>query len=329
MNKFLVMAILACLGLPTAASGQPIRIGTSPEGTLSHRLGAALSKVLRDVGNIQSRLQPLPGSSTTFSLINSGEIAIGFASTPEVYDAFHGVAAFYKKRHSKMRAVGVIFPVQVGLVVRASSDIKSVNDMKGKRIAYVAPSQGGYGTRAEHGFISQEIVKRVTDALLASGGLSVKDLKVVMVPDVLRGIEELAAGRVDTALFAIGTAKMADIDAAVGVRFVALEGGMAAAVNREMPTGYIAKLEPAPNRAGVKEPMYALHYDYVILTGAHVPADRIKATTKILAENRDELAQAYPLYRSMSTERLHAEFNVPYHPGAVAYFNENGITPAK
>ncbi len=318
MKRLLFAAALAAAtGFATVASAQPIGIGTSPQGTLTYGLGAALSKVLQDAGKLQSRLQPQTGTSTMIPLINSGEIDIGFANAAEVYDAFHGVGTFDKKPNPKIRTMAVIFPIKAGLFVRANSDIKSIKDMKGKSIAY--------------GLTSQEIVRKTVDAMLATGGLTIADLKPVMVPNVVRGADDLAAGRVDIAVFAIGSAKVAEVDAAVGVRFIPLDHSPAAeaALKKEFPTGYIAKLEPAPNLAGVKEPMYTMYYDYTILAGADVPADRIKAITKIVAENRDGLAQGQPLYKDMTNDRLYVDIKVPYHPGAIAYFNEKGIKLAK
>jgi TRAP transporter TAXI family solute receptor len=156
-------AALAVSGaLASPASAQPIGLGTSPQGTLTYQIGAAVSKVLQDAGHIQSRIQPQSGTSTLIPLVNSGEIDIGFANTAEVYDAFHGVGTFDKHPNPKLRMMAVIFPIKAGLFVRANSDIKSIKDMKGKSIAY--------------GLTSQEIVRKTIDAMLATGGLSIKDL---------------------------------------------------------------------------------------------------------------------------------------------------------
>lgn len=316
MRKFL-FALALSTGFASTASAQLIGLGTSPQGTLTYQIGAAVAKVLQDKGGIQSRIQPQSGTSTLIPLINSGELDIGFANTAEVYDAFHGVGTFDKQPNPNLRMMAVIFPIKAGLFVRASSDIKSIKDMRGKRITY--------------GLASQEIVRKTIDAMLATGGLSIKDLTPVLVPNVVSGADNLAAGRVDITVFAIGAPKVAEVDAAVGVRFIPLDNSPAAqaALKKEFPTGYIAQIQPAPNLAGVKEPMYTMLYDYAVFAGAQVPADRIKRITGLIAENRDALAQGQPLFRDMTTERLFNNFNVPFHPGAIAYFNEKGIKETK
>ena len=318
MNKLIFAAALAvAAGTVSTASAQLIGIGTSPQGSLTYQIGASVSKVMQDVGKMPSRIQPQSGTSTLIPLVNSGELDVAFANTAEVYDAFHGVGTFDKQPNPKLRMMAVIFPIKAGLFVRANSDIKSIKDMKGKRITY--------------GLTSQEIVRKTVDAMLATGGLTIKDLTPVLVPNVVSGADNLAAGRVAISIFAVGGPKVAEVDAAVGVRFIPLDNSPAAqaALKKEFPTGYISLMQPAPNLAGVKEPMYTMFYDYAAFAGADVSVDLVKRITAIIAENRDALAQGQPLFKDMTTERLFSNFDVPFHPGAIAYFNEKGIKETK
>ena len=134
--------------------------------------------------------------------------------------------------------------------MRADSPIKTIKDMKGHTIAY--------------GFTSQEIIKKTVDAMLATEGMSIKDLKPIMVPNLVRGVDEFIGGRADITTFALGSAKVAEADAAVGIRFISLQNTPEAlkGLKSEFRTAYIAKAEPSPRYAGVKEPIYIMQYDY-------------------------------------------------------------------
>lgn len=315
MNKLLVGAVFSLsIAVATPALAQPIGLGTSPQGTLTYAVGAAVSKVLSEKASIQSRVQPSAGTGAMIPLVNSNEIDMGFCNTLELYDAFHGVGTFDKRPNPKLRTVAVIFPIRVGLFVRNDSPIKTVADMKGKTVAY--------------GFTSQEVIKKTVDAMLATAGLSVNDLKTVLVPNLVRGVDEFVAGRVDITTFAIGSAKVAEADAAVsGIRFVNIENtpkGLEA-FKKEFPTAYLDKVNPAPNFAGVKEPITTMYYDYTIFASADMPAEKVKNIVKILAENKDALAKAHPLFRGMVVDRMYNNIKVPYHDGAIAYFKEKGI----
>ncbi len=314
--KLVTIASVSCI--VAAAHAQPIGLGTSPQGTLTFGFGAAVSKALAEFANIQSRVQPSSGTGTMIPLVNSGEIDFGFANTLELYDAFHGVGTFDKRPNPKLRTVAVIFLIKVGLFVRANSDIKTVKDMKGKTVAY--------------GFTSQEIIKKTVDAMLATAGMSIADLRPVLVPNLVRGVDDFMSGRVDITTFAIGSAKPAEADASVGgIRWIPMENTPAAlaGLKREFPTAYLATVDPAPHLAGLKEPIVTMYYDYTIFAGADVPADRVKKVLSVIAEHKDMLGQIQPLFKDLKAERLYTQINVPYHDGAIAYFRDKGIKPTE
>ena len=317
MNRFFAASLALLLGLGPAGA-QPLGIGTSPQGTMVYTLGATLSKALAESANMQSRVQPQSGTGTMVPLVNSGEIDIGFCNAREFYDSFHGVGSSDKRPNRNLRAISVLFPLQVALLVRNDSAIKSVKELKGKSISY--------------GYASQEVIRILVDGLLANAGLSVADLKPVLVPNLIRGVDELIGGRVDVAFFAIGQAKVAEADAAVGVRFLPVDDSPAAvdAMLKVVQVGYVDTVAPAPNRPGVREPVKVAHYDYIAFANKDVPAERVKTITRVLAEQRDAMAQSLPLFRALKPERMYSgKLQVPYHDGAIAYYNEKGIKQAQ
>jgi TRAP transporter TAXI family solute receptor len=311
--RFLVAALGIWLAPALTASAQPLGLGTSPQGTFTYTLGATVSKALADHASIQSRVQPSSGTGAMIPLVNSGEIDIGFCNSLELYESFHGTGTFDKRPNPKLRTVAVLFPLRNGLIVRADSGLKSIKDIKGKRIAY--------------GFTSQEIIKTGVDAMLAIAGLTIKDMQPVLVPNLIRGMDELMAGRVDVATFAVGSAKVSEADAAIGIRYLDLgdDPQGIAAMQKVFGTAYMAQVRPAPNLPYVKEPFYTMLYDYTVFANTDVPADRIKKVVSIIAENKEQMAQGMPQFRAMDVNHMFHNIGVPFHEGAVAYFHEKGI----
>ena len=72
------------------------------------------------------------------------------------------------------------------------SPIKTIQDLKGIRM----PSQ----------FTAQSTIRAVQDAVLATGGISTADMKPFPVADYVKGMMTLGDGKVDAALFGLGTA---------------------------------------------------------------------------------------------------------------------------
>jgi TRAP transporter TAXI family solute receptor len=318
MRNLVGLAILtAALAFAPAVRAQPLGIGTSPQGTMVYTLGATVSKALAENAGIQSRVQPSSGTGTMVPLVNSGEIDIGFCNTLEFYDSFHGVGSSDKRPNPNLRAMAVLFPIQVAFLVRNDSPIKSMKDIRGKTISY--------------GYTSQEVIKTLVDALLADAGMTAADVRPVLVPNLIRGIDELMSGRVDVSFFALGQAKIAEADAAVGIRFLSLETDPAAvaAMKKVARTAYIGKAEPAPHLPGVRGPIAVAQYDYVAFANANVPADRVKTIVRVLAEKHDQMTGTLPLFKKFDPNRMYSDIGAPYHDGALAYFHEKGIKEAK
>jgi TRAP transporter TAXI family solute receptor len=313
-KRFLAAFVAVSVAMITGAAAQPLGIGTNPQGTMVYTLGATLAKALQETAGMQSRVQPSSGTGTMVPLVNSGEIDMGFCNAREFYDSFHGVGSSDKRPNANLRAMAVLFPLQVGLLVRNDSPIKSVKDLKGRTVSY--------------GYASQEVIRILLDGLLANAGLTIKDMKPVLVPNLVRGVEELMSGRVEVSFFALGQAKVSEADAAVGIRFLPVDTSPAAmeAMNKVVQVGYVDTVQPAPNLAGVREAIPVAHYDYVAFANKDMPAERVKTITRVLLEQRDVMAQTLPLFRQLNPERMYsAKLQVPYHDGAIAFYREHNI----
>jgi TRAP transporter TAXI family solute receptor len=319
MHKLVAAGTVAVsLVFASAASAQPVGLGTSPQGTLTYAVGAAVAKTLTAEGGIQARVQPSSGTGAMIPLVNDGEIDLGFCNTLELYDAYHGVGTFEGRKNPNLRTLAVVFPIKVGLFVRADSKIKTIADMKGHTVAY--------------GFTSQEIIKKTVDAMLATAGLSIKDLKPVMVPNLVRGVEAFENGRADITTFALGSGKVSEADASVhGIRFISLPNTPEAlkGLKSQFRTAYIGQAKPSPRYAGVKEPINIMQYDYTIFTSTKFPADRAKKIAEIVATNKKALGESHPLFKSMDPKRMFTDIDVPYADGAKAYYKEKGIKESK
>src|SRR5262249_14610559 len=131
--------------------------------------------------------------------------------------------------------------------------------------------------------------------------------------------------------FAIGGPKTTEADAAVGIRFLDLGNTpeAQAALKKHFQTAYLARVEPAPTRPGVKAPLYTMHYDYTMFANAKVPAEKVKQITAMMAERIQSMAETTPGFRTMKVERIYNDVGVPFHEGSIAYFKDKGIKETK
>ena len=121
---------------------------------------------------------------------------------------------------------------------------------------------------------------------------------------------------------------MSEADAAVGgIRFLPMDESAEAVARMQeaVPSSYIAIVQPTQATTGVDEPLPTMHYNYTMFVNADLPDDLVHDLTSVLAENSEQMAGAVPLFRQLDPKQLWRDFGVPYHPGAIRYYEENGI----
>src|SRR5262249_13256517 len=147
-------------------------------GTLANTVASAIAKVMKEKGGINVLVQPTAGESVLIPMVAHGEIELGMANMLEVVDGIET-----GKLQNDLRIIGSIYILRNGFCARKDSGIVSVADMKGKRV----PA----------GYSAMRTLDRNSMAILATGGLTLNDIKPVMVPNVLRGGDDFIAGAND------------------------------------------------------------------------------------------------------------------------------------
>ena len=112
------------------------------------------------------------------------------------------------------------------------------------------------GKRVPAGYSAMRTLDKNTQAMLATAGLTLNDVKPVMVPNVLRGGDDFMAGANDMFMFSFGGPKVREADATVGgVRAVKVGDRRLEASRKIFPYGYFTEVKPIPAYVGVSEPM--------------------------------------------------------------------------
>jgi TRAP transporter TAXI family solute receptor len=328
MHLFVSVAA-AVIILATSGSGQAQKlpasttIGTNPAGTAFYAVSAGLAKVISGAGPMQSIVQPYTGSSTFLPLLDSGELNFGIVNAVEMNLGYQGPAKLKISGKNPLphvpntRLIMRGSPLHVSLVVRKDSPIKTVQDIKGKRVT------GEYPANIAIWFhIFTE---------LANAGLTWDDVKVVPVPAVNDGVDALIQGRADVSNHAIGVAKIKEADAAVGVRFLSLDCSAQgdARVRNAVPGYYLTTLR-AGSSTGIVGDTCVLAYDIYMVGHKGLSNEVVAHSLKAIWDNIDKLPPLNPQFQEWTRERAtSAEVTIPYHSGAVQFYKEKNLWNAK
>ncbi|WP_265517314.1 TAXI family TRAP transporter solute-binding subunit [Nitratireductor luteus] len=313
ISNYLLAASLA-LGLTVPAAAQVSSIATPPQGSVWNTMSSVIAGQARESSDLRMVVQPYGGNAQMMQALNEG---IAEFALNDVNDAISAVAGSgeYGTALPNLRVIARINPFPVGLYVKESSGLTTVSDLAGKSV----PS----------GWDGFPIARSHITAILAAGGLSWDDVKQVPVPELIRGSDDMASGRVDSAFFAVGGPKVAEIDASVGgVRFLTVEANdeNLAKIQAVRPAFYFSEVTPAPPRVGVKEPMMFVTWDNILVAGSHVPDEQVKDFLSVIFDNTEAIGNAYPPLKALNLQTAYKSYpGLEYHPGAIAFFEERGV----
>src|ERR1043165_2497598 len=250
MLSTLVGALMASLSAASAAA-QAYGFATLPPGSLSHVISSAISKSLKDRAGVNVLVQPAAGGNVIVPMVGRGEVEIGIVNIMEVQDGFEAGL-------KDLRIITAAHALRTPMFVRKDSSMRTIADLKGKRVTM--------------GYSAMRQIDQVARAMLATAGLTENDVKVVLVPNVVRSADDFVAGNADMFYFAFGGPKVREADASVGgLRVLDMdEKGMPAA-RKIMPYGYASPVTPGPVFIGVEKPMKVYAFDNVLITSSKVP----------------------------------------------------------
>jgi uncharacterized protein len=286
-------------------NAQTYGVASMQPGSINHTTSSAIAKVMKEKGGLNTLVQPTAGETVIIAIVGRGEADFGMANAPEVATAIN--------EQPNLRIIGAVYTLKTGFWVRKDSTMRTVADLRGKRVTM--------------GYSAMRALDPMSRAILATGGLTEKDIKPVLVPNVVRSADDFVAGAADMFMFAFGAPKVREVDVSVGgTRFLEIpeSPGMPEA-RKIQPYGYLSDVSPGPIFVGVEKPMKVYTIDNLLFTHAKVPDAVVYKVIETMEANREDMIAVAPNLREFSAVGLHKQYDFPYHPGAVKYFKDKKI----
>jgi TRAP transporter TAXI family solute receptor len=320
--KFVKFAAAAVVvgAVAGAANAQQVRvIASNPQGSIFYASSVAIGKVLDGKLKMQVRVQPMGGSSTYIPLLNRGEADFGLTNVDDARTSFKGTGNF-KRPNPNLRLTMVAFPLTLGVIVRNDSTIKTIADLKGKILPW--------------GYRAQTTGRILQEAVLATAGLTMKDVRQVPTQSLFSGVDLLGDGKVDAAVISIGTgqAQQANVNLAShgGIRFLNMDSSpKAVTAIRQLLPARPFQVQPAPYAVGIIGPTTVMAYSVFFTTNAKTPDELVYNMVKMFHGSKADLAAGHPVFKDFDPKRMTEEIGVPWHPGAIKYYKEIGQWPPK
>jgi uncharacterized protein len=306
------------------AQPQPraLTVASNPPGTVFYALASGLAKFASAGAPFQMVVQPYSGTSTFLPLLNTGEIDFGVNNAVDMALSYQGperlkIGGRNPFQHTpNVRLIMRGSLLLTALLVRKDSAIKSIQDIRGKRLTGEYPAQLANWYNL-FGFLS-------------GAGMKWQDVKIVPVPAVNEGIDALVQGRADVTLSALDAAKVKEADAAVGVRHISLNCSAEGEerLRRAVP-GYYPHWLKRGQATAVVEDTCVNAYD-IYLTSHKGAGDRVvEAVLKNIWDNTEKLLPLHPNFKDWTRQRaVDADVTMPYHPASIQFYKARGVWSA-
>ncbi len=302
--------------LPAAAQQKFVSIGTGGVTGVYYAAGGAICRLVnkdRADHGIRCSVESTGGSVFNVNTIKAGELDLGVVQSDVGFNAYNGEGQFKDAgKFEKLRSVFSLHPEPFTVVTRKEANVKSFDDLKGKRFNVGNP---GSGTRAS------------MEQLLTAMG---RDMSFFSLASELRPDEHgsaLCDGKIDGFFYGVGhpSANIQDPTTSCGAQLVSLTGPVVDKLVETYP--YYAKVTiPAglyPNNPQETE-SYGVLATFV--TSADVPEETVYTVVKAVFENFDDFKKLHPAFGILKKEDMVKNgLSAPLHPGAEKYFKEKGL----
>lgn len=313
----LVLPGVALALVSGAAAAETVGFSTLPVGAINHLQAQIIGKVVQSHTDLQVRVIPVAGTTATQAAVQNRDAEFTIGDVNNMTDALRGEGMFENlKPMPDVRVVLKLTDFPIGIMVRKDSDIKTLQDLKGKTypVGWQAFPNGiplGRG-------------------VLASAGMTFDDIVGVNVSGLIPAADDFKAGKLDSTLIALPAPKVREVDAAVGgIHWLSMpnDAEALARVQEIKPDYGIMTVNPGPAAVGVTGPTNFLRIHNLIQAGSFVSDETVYKFAKAMVENRDELVAGHPIFNGFHTdERMAPQFKVvKYHPGAIKYLKERGV----
>jgi len=274
-------------------------------------LGHVIKRLVeRDVPTAKVTVVSTQATVENLNLLQQGKGTFALAQGDILSEAWRGnPEAGFPSSRTKIRLIGAAYPNFIHIIARTDARIRSVPDLRGKRLSVGAARSGN------------ELNSR---ALLGAADISYADLVQVEYLEYGRSVDLVLKGQLDAAIISAGLG-VAAVHRALSKGPVTLVPIDPAIIARTRGLFYPLTI-PAGSYPGQKQAVPAAALNNYFVTTADISEDTVYRVTKAIYDNLAALKKAHVATAGMTLQSALVTRPIQVHPGALRYFREAGVT---
>jgi uncharacterized protein len=283
-------------------------IATGGTGGTYYPLGGSMANIIKDETGIDTNAEVSGASAENMTSLKDGAVEIAFTQTDIASYAKDGKLMFEGNVVDNVKAIGTLYPETVQIVTTVKSGIKTIADLKGKKVSVGAPGSGTFAN---------------AEQILEIHGITMEDIdaKHLSFDESTAGIQD---GSIDAAFVTAGTPTGAveGLGATEDVVILAIEADKAEELIAKYP--YYAKDEVPSGVYGLTDSVPTVAVLAMLVVREDLSEQLVYDITKAIFENTDKIGHAKA--QLIKAENALNGVGIEVHPGAQKYYDEKGIT---
>lgn len=313
MKKRSIALVLALLALAAMLVGcapkqRFITIGTGGTAGTYFPLGGALAEIWnKNIPGMNANATSTGASAANVALLKDGKVDVIFVQNDAAYYALNDLELYKGKAMPDIRGLASLYDETCQLVALASSNIKTIADLKGKRVSVGAAGSG---------------VEANARQILEAAGLTYDDIKVQYL-SFAESASNLKDGNIDAAFNTAGapTAAIQDLAASKKIVLVPVDGAAADTLMAKWAF-YTRTTIPAGTYQGVDFDVTTVSVKSMLAVSAKLEDKVVYDMLKTMFANGERLAASHKKGADIKIETATDGMSIPLHPGAEKFYKE-------
>ena len=312
MKKILAIALCLAMAFGLVACGGTgaMTMGTGGTSGTYYAYGGILGNQIKSSAGITVNVVSTDGSKANILGINTGNYQLGTVQSDVMAYAYAGTRSFEAEGAlDSFRVIGGLYAEAVQLVTM-DPEIKSVADLKGKKVSIGAAGSGVYFNAVD---------------VLAAAGLTEADI-IPQYQSFGDSADALKDKKIDAAFIVAGapTPAIQELCTSATAYLVPIDGDIASKLMASSPY-YTSYKIPAGTYNGQTEDVTTVTVKATLIVSTSADEEAVYNVTKAIFDNIDAITAAHAKGAELSLENATSGMTAPFHAGAAKYFKEKGI----
>lgn len=268
-------------------------------------IGTSLAELYNKTYGVNSKTQTTGASVENLNLLKQNKVEMAFVMSDSLTEAIQGKGSF-KEKIGNVQQIAALYPNYVQIVTSKKTGIRSIEDLKGKRIAVGAQNSG---------------VEVNARTLLNGFGITYNDVKVDYL-GYAEAADALKGGKLDAAFLTSGipNSSLMELEQSFDLQLVSINADKVKEIAQNQ--SYFLPMTIPKGTYGNSEDIQTAAIMNALVVRSDLSEDDVYKLTKTFFSNLNHLANAHQAATEISLEAAQQGLVAPLHPGAKRYYDE-------